>query len=81
MPTFVNSDKTIDTMYKAKTPSVRVMTTAWNAGVALMILVDQRKYMTPMIQIVPKPACRTIPEYAPSYTNETPPMSIPSNKA
>ena len=67
--------------YKTPTPMVKLIIAAWNAGVALMIFADQRKYMVPIIQMVPIPACMTIPEYAPSYMNEMPPRNIPSKPA
>ena len=62
----VNNESMIEMKYSIPTPIVKLMIAAWNAGVALMILADQRKYMVPIIQMVPSPACMTMPEYAPS---------------
>ena len=79
--TDVNSDRMNDTMYNAKIPIVRLMIVAWKAGVALMIFADHRKYITPIMQTVPRPACKTIPECWPSYTKDTPPTNMPWKRA
>ena len=62
----VNDESMNEMKYSNPIPIVKLMIAAWNAGVALMIFADHRKYMVPIIQMVPRPACMTIPEYAPS---------------